>query len=915
MDVADTNNKVIDLEIDEAEEEALLKSDDENDGPKANVSLSVLRPPSVVELVEDNSLLNGPIPLELGNGDDEDMSLDKEIADVVDGCVIDDDSDLNEDDDEEEEDEEIKSLKEFQTILQELQSNQYAYDKYVRLCELSHTTGDLDNIRTAYTMFSNVYPLTPELWQRYIGVEQTLAQSDSEIQQVLELFRKALGDYYSCDLALAYANFASRSPDAANVWRELLGTYGLSCFHGQQFFRLYRKLFSEDVNREEYIKSFLLELRYPLYHMEETYIEFKVYYEKNKEILSSLDIDWELIDAKYFKAKEHLKKILPYEEKLKTIPANSYREKCEVYYEYIKDSDKYLDENILQTLYERMVADCCLNPECWLKYIDFIDYRDEFGRPKDLQSLPLYEQTPDDICQRALRNCTWSSELYIKRMQLLEKSDQPKTAVQEVLESAAAAGFQSPEPAVAVWLEYLTYLRRHTDWSDVDECDIVRKNFNLAWTILGQQWGVLADCNCEILQFWGRLEYGPLQDPKKGKELWTTVMESADNATKSGLWIEFALLEMRRDLEATRKLFSKALNTPGIDNPMVIASAWERFERCNGTRKTLNNCLKDCNRFKLHYNDNSANQKPKGSKRKSASQNENSVPPTKQVKISEDKEKTKAAGSKKEHQVAFKEHENQEIDKSKDHLRIFLSNLDYNLSEDDIRGHLPELNIVSIELIRSGNGRSRGFGYAELASETDVEKALSLDRKDVGGRPVFISSVLRDKEQRQKFKYSAEMELQKLFVKSLPTDATQTEVEDLFKQYGPLKDVRLVYHKSGKFKQIAYVEYLQESSAGKAVLALNGKELRGHSISVAISAPPPKPSTSATVNPMKMLGLSTKRKAFEQKPRMSLIPMAVRKNLNNSAASNSTSVTQTQTTSNSTEAPKSNADFRKLLTK
>lgn len=39
------------------------------------------------------------------------------------------------------------------------------------------------------------------------------------------------------------------------------------------------------------------------------------------------------------------------------------------------------------------------------------------------------------------------------------------------------------------------------------------------------------------------------------------------------------------------------------------------------------------------------------------------------------------------------------------------------------------------------------------------------------------------------------MEPQKLFVKSLPIDATQSELEDLFKTCGPLKDVRLVYHK------------------------------------------------------------------------------------------------------------------------
>lgn len=307
-----------------------------------------------------------------------------------------------------------------------------------------------------------------------------------------------------------------------------MGTYGLHCLRGREFFKLYRQYHAKDLSSPEqlnnYINSFLQELRFPLNEMEESYIEFKVYYERNKDSLIDYKLDWNEIDQNYYKAKEHLKKIMIYEDKLKALEPQAYRERAEVYFEYIRDTDKFLDENVLQTIYERMVADCCLNAECWLKYIDFIDYRDAFGRPEDLQNLPLYEQTPDDVCKRALRNCTWSQELYIKRMLILEKMDKSITEVQQVLETALAAGFQTPEPAVSIWLEYLTYLRRHTDWMNPDECEVLRKNFNLCWTILGQQWGVLADCNCEILQFWGRLEYGPLQDPKRGKELWTTVM-------------------------------------------------------------------------------------------------------------------------------------------------------------------------------------------------------------------------------------------------------------------------------------------------------------------------------------------------------------------------------------------------------
>lgn len=179
-------------------------------------------------------------------------------------------------------------------------------------------------------------------------------------------------------------------------------------------------------------------------------------------------------------------------------------------------------------------------------------------------------------------------------------------------------------------------------------------------------------------------------------------------------------------------MFSKALHTADIDNPLVISSAWERFERCNGNLKTLNNCLKECNIFKQSYRENTySNHKQqkastaKGTKRKSTSQQENNAPPPKQTKVSDEvhqqKEKLKTGYVKRENQMAFKEHENQEIDLSKDHLRIFLSNLDYNLSEEEVQSALPELNIVKMELIRSGNGRSRGFGYAELASEVGMK--------------------------------------------------------------------------------------------------------------------------------------------------------------------------------------------------
>ncbi|XP_053949499.1 squamous cell carcinoma antigen recognized by T-cells 3 [Anastrepha ludens] len=943
---ATTKENVAEMEeIDEAEEEALLKSDDEYDTVRTKIQpvLSALAPPAAI-LTDEDSLMNEAVQLQddaagadAGLSDEDEVMTEAQevLAGQLKGGGLDSDSD----DDDDESDEAEKALVAYKKLIKELEVNQYVYDKYVQLCELAHNTDDLDIIREAYKRFSTAYPLSQDLWLKYLSVEMNVALSPKEMEFVEGLFRKALDDYYSTTIALEFASIAPRCADPEKIWRELLGTYGLHCLDGQQFFKLYREFLtahnsmSSEAKQEAYIKSYLQELKYPLFNMEESYIEFKVFYEKNKDQIKH-EMSWELIDKNYFKAKDHLRKILHFEQKLKELDVKCYRERAEVYITYIKESDKFLDENVLQTVYERMVADCCLNIDCWLTYIDFIAYRDAYGRPEELQNLPTFRQTAVDVNKRALRNCTWSEKLYVKYMLLLEQMGRSREEVQEILESAMSAGFQTAESAVTVWMEYLTYLRRHTDYENEDECDILRKNFNLAWTILGQQWGVLADCNCEILLLWGRLEYGPLSDAKRGKELWTTAMESSDNATRSGLWIEFVHLELRRDLEATRKLYRKALHSPGLDNPSVIAAAWERFERCNGTTKTLNNCTKECTEFLIQYHaqmsqfktDTATSMKGnKATKRKTTAATEFAVP-EKKTRTEEKKQDMQPSGSgggggigglpgpKRLESATFKEHENQEIDLTKDHLRIFLSNLDYSLTEDDIRTELRDLKVVNVTLIRSGNGKSRGFGYVELENAVEVEKALSLDRISLKGRPLYISSVLRDKEKRQKFKYSDDLEPKKLFVKSLPNDTKKEELEQIFGAFGKLQDVRLVYHKSGKFKNIAYVEFKEEAAAGKAVLGTDQLELRGHSISVAISAPPPKSATS-TINTNKLLGLSNKRsKAFEQKPRMSLIPTAVRKQFTTALDSKISHIVNNKST-NGAALSKTNDDFRKLLQK
>ncbi len=138
------------------------------------------------------------------------------------------------------------------------------------------------------------------------------------------------------------------------------------------------------------------------------------------------------------------------------------------------------------------------------------------------------------------------------------------------------------------------------------------------------------------------------------------------------------------------------------------------------------------------------------------------------------------------------------------------------MNSEDIIEAFPEFKIVNVNIKKTPSGTSRGFGYVQLESvvseihpklifklnkkktidpQADVEKSLTFDRRPIKGRPTFISSVLRDKEKRNVFKYAETVEKTKLFIKGLSFEATKVDLETLFGEFGTLKDVRLVYQK------------------------------------------------------------------------------------------------------------------------
>jgi cold-inducible RNA-binding protein len=73
---------------------------------------------------------------------------------------------------------------------------------------------------------------------------------------------------------------------------------------------------------------------------------------------------------------------------------------------------------------------------------------------------------------------------------------------------------------------------------------------------------------------------------------------------------------------------------------------------------------------------------------------------------------------------------------------IFVGNLDFNTGEDELRQLFEQYGQVDRVAIMTDRdtGRSRGFGFVEMASSEDGEKAIAaLNGTQVGGRTLNVN--------------------------------------------------------------------------------------------------------------------------------------------------------------------------------
>ena len=89
-------------------------------------------------------------------------------------------------------------------------------------------------------------------------------------------------------------------------------------------------------------------------------------------------------------------------------------------------------------------------------------------------------------------------------------------------------------------------------------------------------------------------------------------------------------------------------------------------------------------------------------------------------------------------------------------MNLYVGNLSYEVSEDDLRNAFAEHGDVSSAKIISDRmtGRSKGFGFVEMPNDNDARSALeALNDVDLKGRNLKVSEARPREERPQRRQY------------------------------------------------------------------------------------------------------------------------------------------------------------------
>lgn len=205
---------------------------------------------------------------------------------------------------------------------------------------------------------------------------------------------------------------------------------------------------------------------------------------------------------------------------------------------------------------------------------------------------------------------------------------------------------------------------------------------------------------------------------------------------------------------------------------------------------------------------------------------------------------------------------------TRDARTVFVSQLQVKVSEKDVKKFFERTcKVKNVVLIKDRfNGKSKGYGYVELRSLEDVPVGLQLNNQKFvfpdgkEGFPVLVKASEAEKnfthflekktntgtvtysvnnpvprQNREKLRNNPSLSEpwdDKIEIKNLHPDVSVSQIKELCKPFGVVKDIDLVLNSQGKSTGQCFVEFEHKSDARLALRELDGIRLLEYRLKV-----------------------------------------------------------------------------------
>ncbi|XP_039985186.1 nucleolin isoform X1 [Xiphias gladius] len=166
----------------------------------------------------------------------------------------------------------------------------------------------------------------------------------------------------------------------------------------------------------------------------------------------------------------------------------------------------------------------------------------------------------------------------------------------------------------------------------------------------------------------------------------------------------------------------------------------------------------------------------------------------------------------------------QEGKKERDARTLFVKNLPFSATADDLREVFEDA--VDVRLPPGQNGSNRGIAYIEFKTEAEAEKMLEeAQGADVQGRSIMIDYV-GEKSQKGARVAATGGASKTLVVNNLAFSATEEVLQSTFEKAVSIR----IPQKDGRAKGFAFVEFESTDDAKEALENLNNTDIEGRSV-------------------------------------------------------------------------------------